>query len=50
MQTDPNPANFYYEIEKDTLHLVDMGACREYDTEFTKKYLELVNCASGDEK
>lgn len=28
MQTDPNPANFYYEPETDRLHLVDMGACR----------------------
>lgn len=50
MQTDPNPANFYYDGDKDVLHLVDMGACREYDTAFTKKYLELVESASSHEQ
>jgi len=26
MQTDPNPANFFYEPEKDLLNLIDFGA------------------------
>ena len=26
MQTDPNPANFFYEAEKDVLNLIDFGA------------------------
>lgn len=26
MQTDPNPANFFYNVEKDILYLIDFGA------------------------
>jgi aarF domain-containing kinase len=26
MQTDPNPANFFYDPERDVLNLIDFGA------------------------
>ncbi len=46
MQTDANPANFYYDSNTSQLHLIDMGACKEYDRQFTRKYLELVKWAA----
>lgn len=26
MQTDPNPANFFYDVPKDVLYMIDFGA------------------------
>jgi aarF domain-containing kinase len=49
MQTDPNFSNFLYEIESDTLHLLDFGAARSYPKAFVDAYLHLVMaCANRD--
>ena len=42
MQTDPNFANFLYEPGSYKINLIDMGACRDYRSEFVKPYMELV--------
>lgn len=44
VQTDPNFANFLVREEKDDIGLVllDFGATREYDKEFRKQYLDLI--------
>ena len=47
MQTDPNPANFYYKPDTDELILLDFGACSDYASTFTEKYREVV-CAGVD--
>jgi predicted unusual protein kinase regulating ubiquinone biosynthesis (AarF/ABC1/UbiB family) len=31
MQTDPNPANFTYNLKKEQLNLLDFGATHIYD-------------------
>lgn len=46
MQTDPNPANFFYNAEKDVVNLFDFGAARGYDDDFVKDYLLTVYGAS----
>ena len=46
MQTDANPANFYYDPNTQKLNLIDMGACKQYDKQFTDRYFELVHAAS----
>ena len=38
MQTDPNPGNFYYDIDNDRLILLDFGASRDYDPSFIDLY------------
>uniref|UniRef100_A0A673Z4V7 Coenzyme Q8B n=1 Tax=Salmo trutta TaxID=8032 RepID=A0A673Z4V7_SALTR len=44
MQTDPNWANFFYNII-----LLDFGACRDYPEAFTDDYVQVVHAASiGD--
>jgi len=30
VQTDPNPANFFYNPENDTLSIIDYGAGKKY--------------------
>lgn len=42
MQTDPNPANFQYDFNRDQLDLLDFGATRSYDREFIEKYRKVV--------
>ncbi|CAM9496578.1 unnamed protein product, partial [Phaeothamnion confervicola] len=46
MQTDPNWGNFLYDAETGKLHLIDFGACQEYDETFVDRYLELVWAAA----
>ncbi|XP_055519586.1 atypical kinase COQ8B, mitochondrial isoform X1 [Leucoraja erinacea] len=49
MQTDPNWANFFFDAEKGKLTLLDFGASREFDKEFTDNYIEVVRAAAvGD--
>jgi len=47
MQTDPNWGNFLYDRSSSTLHLIDFGAAREFDENFTKNYLEIVMAAAN---
>ena len=42
MQTDPNPANFFYDIGNDLLYLLDFGAARSFSEEFMNKYIQIV--------
>lgn len=46
VQSDPNFGNFLYDVNNDTINLLDFGATREYDAQFVKQYLELVLAAS----
>lgn len=42
MQSDPNFANFLFDAETNTVHLIDFGASREYRKEFVEGYMKLV--------
>jgi len=42
MQTDPNPANFYYDPKKKMLNLIDMGAAHQYADNFVDDYFQIV--------
>lgn len=46
MQTDPNPANFFYDSEKDVIHLLDFGAARSFSQEFIDNYIQIIYGAS----
>ncbi|XP_037675457.1 atypical kinase COQ8B, mitochondrial isoform X1 [Choloepus didactylus] len=49
MQTDPNWANFLYDTSSHQVTLLDFGASREFGTEFTDNYIEVVKAAAdGD--
>uniref|UniRef100_A0A673Z508 Coenzyme Q8B n=1 Tax=Salmo trutta TaxID=8032 RepID=A0A673Z508_SALTR len=49
MQTDPNWANFFYNVEQNKIILLDFGACRDYPEAFTDDYVQVVHAASiGD--
>jgi aarF domain-containing kinase len=45
MQTDPNWANFLYNINTSTLGLIDFGASREYSKEFMDGWYRLIKSA-----
>ena len=45
MQTDPNPANYLYDLDKKVLNLIDFGAGREFETSFLGQYLEIIHGA-----
>mmetsp|Transcript_7753 Transcript_7753/g.29044 ORF Transcript_7753/g.29044 Transcript_7753/m.29044 type:complete len:324 (-) Transcript_7753:52-1023(-) len=42
MQTDPNWSNFFFSPSRNTLYLIDFGACSEYPASFTNPYMQLV--------
>eukprot|EP00062_Callorhinchus_milii_P028003 gi/632992008/ref/XP_007884882.1/ PREDICTED: aarF domain-containing protein kinase 4-like [Callorhinchus milii] len=46
MQTDPNWSNYLYDSEKQKVTLLDFGASREYDKDFTDNYIEIVRAAA----
>jgi len=43
MQTDPNPANFYYDVDQDKLNLIDYGSARHFGDKFVTNYFEIVD-------
>lgn len=45
MQTDPNPANYLYDQEKQVLNLLDFGAGRDFPDQFLNDYLEIIHGA-----
>jgi len=49
MQTDPNPANFFYNVDKDEVNLLDFGAARGYSDDFVHHYLKTVYGASEND-
>ena len=42
MQTDPNPANFFYDVGTDLLFLLDFGAARSFSDHFINQYIKIV--------
>ena len=42
MQTDPNPANFYYDVNSKRINLIDCGAARYFDDDFVDQYFHIV--------
>lgn len=50
MQTDPNPANFYYCPKKNWINLIDYGSARHFDDKFVENYFEIVDGSFLDEK
>jgi len=42
MQTDPNPANYLYNKEKDVMNLLDLGAGRDFDETFLDHYMQII--------
>eukprot|EP01006_Ploeotia_vitrea_P018136 TRINITY_DN49403_c0_g1_i1.p1 TRINITY_DN49403_c0_g1~~TRINITY_DN49403_c0_g1_i1.p1 ORF type:complete len:501 (-),score=19.09 TRINITY_DN49403_c0_g1_i1:1353-2855(-) len=49
MQTDPNFTNFLYNAQKNKVHLVDFGACRQYSDEFVNNYYNIVHSAKNED-
>ncbi|XP_042324354.1 LOW QUALITY PROTEIN: atypical kinase COQ8A, mitochondrial [Sceloporus undulatus] len=47
MQTDPNWSNFFYDPELHKVALLDFGATRGFDEEFTDVYIELIKAAAN---
>lgn len=45
MQTDPNPANFLYDINKKRLNLIDFGSGRFFDDKFLNGYMHIIHGA-----
>ena len=50
MQTDPNPANFYFDPERRRLNLIDFGSARYYEDEFVADYVEILRAAQLQQK
>jgi len=50
MQTDPNPANYLYDLETKRLNLLDFGAGREFEEDFLDTYLEIIHGAYSSDK
>ncbi|XP_048452608.1 atypical kinase COQ8A, mitochondrial-like [Rhincodon typus] len=49
MQTDPNWSNFFYNPQTGKVALLDFGATRWFDEDFTDTYIEIVrSAANGD--
>ncbi|KAM4643468.1 LOW QUALITY PROTEIN: atypical kinase COQ8B, mitochondrial-like [Amazona ochrocephala] len=50
MQTDPNWANFLYDPTQHKVTLLDFGATRSFDKEFTDHYIEVIRAAADGDK
>uniref|UniRef100_A0A8C5PJV3 Atypical kinase COQ8A, mitochondrial n=1 Tax=Leptobrachium leishanense TaxID=445787 RepID=A0A8C5PJV3_9ANUR len=46
MQTDPNWSNFFYDPQLHKVALLDFGATRGFDEEFTDLYIEIIKAAA----
>jgi hypothetical protein len=42
VQSDPNPANFTYNLKKDQLNLFDFGATHIYNRSFLEEYYKVI--------
>ena len=47
VQTDPNPANYRYNLQQDTLVLLDFGAVRHFSANFVQQYHQAI-CAATE--
>lgn len=50
MQTDPNWSNFFYDPQTGKVALLDFGATRSFDEDFTDAYIEIVRSAANGER
>ncbi|KAM6188863.1 LOW QUALITY PROTEIN: atypical kinase COQ8B, mitochondrial-like [Sarcoramphus papa] len=50
MQTDPNWANFLYDANRHRVTLLDFGASRSFDKEFTDHYIEVIRAAADGDR
>ena len=50
IQSDPNFANFLYDDNTRTIHMVDFGAARRYDKPFVDGYMKLVWAAANKDR
>lgn len=42
MQTDPNPANYLFDQERDIMNLIDLGSGRDFDNHFLDCYMQII--------
>jgi aarF domain-containing kinase len=42
MQTDPNPANYLYDLKKQRLNLLDFGSGRDFSEKFLDGYMNII--------
>ncbi|XP_075387589.1 atypical kinase COQ8A, mitochondrial [Tenrec ecaudatus] len=50
MQTDPNWSNFFYDPQLHKVALLDFGATREYDRNFTDLYIQIIRAAADRDR
>ncbi|XP_018423824.1 PREDICTED: atypical kinase ADCK3, mitochondrial isoform X2 [Nanorana parkeri] len=50
MQTDPNWSNFFYDPQLKKVALLDFGATRGFDEEFTDMYIEVIRAAADKDR
>ncbi|XP_040207267.1 atypical kinase COQ8A, mitochondrial [Rana temporaria] len=50
MQTDPNWSNFFYDPQLKKVALLDFGATRGFDEEFTDLYIEIIRAAADKDR
>ncbi|XP_062896664.1 atypical kinase COQ8A, mitochondrial [Mobula hypostoma] len=50
MQTDPNWSNFFYNPETGKVALLDFGATRSFEEDFTDAYIEIVRAAANGDR
>ncbi|XP_053316613.1 atypical kinase COQ8A, mitochondrial [Spea bombifrons] len=50
MQTDPNWSNFFYDPQLKKVALLDFGATRGFDEQFTDLYIEIIKAAADKDR
>ncbi|KAM3931876.1 atypical kinase COQ8A, mitochondrial isoform 1-T2 [Leptodactylus fuscus] len=50
MQTDPNWSNFFYDPDLKKVALLDFGATRGFDEQFTDTYIEIIRAAADKDR
>ncbi|KAI2652158.1 Atypical kinase COQ8A, mitochondrial [Labeo rohita] len=50
MQTDPNWSNFFYDPQTHRVALLDFGATRGFDENFTDLYIEIIKAAADGDR
>ncbi|XP_067420942.1 atypical kinase COQ8A, mitochondrial [Emydura macquarii macquarii] len=50
MQTDPNWSNFFYDPQLHKVALLDFGATRGFDEDFTDLYIEVIKAAADQDR
>ena len=50
MQTDPNPANYLFEPERNVMNLLDLGSGRDFEDDFLDSYMQIIWGAYKDDR